>query len=419
MGEEFDRRAFIRLAWSLGLAFSLDACLDSEVPPAPSPPGAPPPPLPVPHYTSEFGAICDQLRQVNLGDVTVTTHPWPNGLDAAALIDVDDFCPVYLPGEGLDFGGNLSGNGILKGFLVDQLLLASPGAKICLMTIANMRQDPLTNSPIAEDDRFLLSRQGSWVREVNSLLGSFPAIRLGLHGYWHYNYLDHSAREFFQYGERAAWNTMATAHREALEAFPGVEPVFRAPGWGASPTVLRYVAKAGLLLADSSATDTYDTSVPSCRPLPDDLRMVRGGPDFERVIAAQAARGELIVGHFHFTAPNANSLGAESDLGRRNALGFARAIDGSSTYRIGWLSYAEAGRAVAVASETAWGADLTGTTLSITLENGGAASSGVTLAVTGLGGRDVLVWDEVGGPIPFAMKGSARGLDYIVLNPGA
>jgi hypothetical protein len=195
-----------------------------------------------------------------------------------------------------------------------------------------------------------------------------------------------------------------------------VEPVFRAPGWVSTLGVLEYVAAAGLLLADSSAAITFQGSVPSCKALGSTLKFARAGPDFSEWIAQGAQDAGLVVGHFHFTAPNTYNLG--SDLGRRTALGFARDIRrAAATYRIEWFSYHEAARSVALANSVKWAAALDGNTLGITVGSFVTPLHDVTLAVQNLAGRDVAVKTVLGNPIPFRLSSSARGCDYIVLAP--
>src|SRR2546422_4032613 len=181
------RRTFIKTLSRVAGATILGSCLDPGAPFRGAPgDGADPTPLKV---NQDLNGVCDPTSSTVLGDLVVSTHPWPRGLDAAALIDVDDLCPVALADDGLDFGGDLSGNGILRGFLVDQLAAAYPEAKVCLMTIADMRQNPLTRTPVAEDDRYLLSRQPEWAAAVSELLKANANFRLAMHGYWHFNYL--------------------------------------------------------------------------------------------------------------------------------------------------------------------------------------------------------------------------------------
>ena len=405
------RRAFLTTLSRVAGATILGRCLDRTVPLGLS--GSDPTPPDVNH---DLQAVCDPPSAVTLGDLTVSTHPWPRGLDAAAVIDVDDFCPVVVPSDGLDFGGDLTSNGVLRGFLLDQLAVTYPEVKVSLMTIANMRQNPITRMPIAEDDRYLLSRQSDWAAAVREILDAYPSFRLAMHGYWHFNYPGRNAAEFNQYSDLQARAVMGEMHREFLRVFPMVEPVFRAPGWVSTPGVLEYVAAAGLLLADSSATTTFKGSVPSCETLRPTLQFVRAGPDYSEWITQEAQSAGLIVGHFHFTAPNKYNLG--SDLGRQTALGFARDIrNATAKYRIEWFSYHEAARSVALANSVKWAAVLDGNTLRITVGSWATPLQDVTLAVQNLAGRDVAVESVLGDPIPFRLSGSARGCDYIVLAP--
>src|SRR5205809_7530016 len=118
-----------------------------------------------------------------------------------------------------------------------------------------------------------------------------------MHGYCNFNYPGRNAAELNQYSDLQARAVMGEMHREFLRVFPTVEPVFRAPGWVSTPGVLEYVAAAGLLLADSSATTTFDGSVPSCEALGSTLKFVRAGPDFSEWITQGAQSAALIVGH--------------------------------------------------------------------------------------------------------------------------
>ena len=404
------RREFVKLLSGVAGATVLDGCLDPSNY-LTSPDLDPSPPV----VNSSLRGICSPAATVALGDLTVSTHPWPSGLDAAALIDVDDFCPVVLPGEGLDFGGDLSSNGILAGFLTDELLSTYPEVKINLMTIANMRQDPLSRVPIAEDDRYLLSTQATWTSSVRQILDAYPNVRLGMHGFWHFNYSDRGPDEFTQYSDLRAREVMRQMQLEFLKALPMVEPVFRAPGWATPPSVLVYVAQAGLLLADSSIAQTFNGSIPSCYSVSSNEEVIRAGPDFRTWIADAAQAAGFIVGHFHFTAPNRNSLG--SDAGRRNALGFAKAVRSNTQYRIGWLSYYEAALRVALGRSTKWSAVLDAGDLVISVTSIEPTFRRVTLTVQNLADRHVAVVNADGDPLPFGVMSSARGCDYIVLDP--
>ncbi|SRR6266566_1536420 len=400
------RRDFLRLLSTCAGATVLDACLDTAAVVG-SQDSTPP------VTNQDLKAVCDPANTATLGDVVVSAHPWPNGLDAAALIDVDDFCPVALPGDGLDFGGDLTAGGILRGFLIDQLLATYPEVKVSLMTIANMRQNPLTQTAIAEDDRYLLSRQPTWVEAVNAVVAQYPNLRIAMHGYWHFNYRQRSANEFAQYTDLHARSVMSTMHRVFLNVLPTVEPVFRAPGWVTTPGVLEYLAEAGVLLADSSATATFQSSVPSCWELAPGVEVVRAGPDFNEGVISGLASAALIVSHYHFTAPSAYSLGG--DLGRQSALNFALGIRRITRYRIGWLSYHEAARCVALARALRWSAALEGNTLVITLDPASVPVGGETLAIQNLGGHDVVVETTLGDPTPFSLIGSNRGCTYLVI----
>ena len=207
---------------------------------------------------------------------------------------------------------------------------------------------------------------------------------------------------------------MRRMHLEFLNVLPTVEPVFRAPGWVTTPGVLQYVAEAGLLLADSSVSTTFAGSVPSCDPITSNEDVIRAGPDFNKWIADGAQGAGFIVGHFHFTAPNTNSLGTA--IGRKTALDFAKAVHNTTQYRIGWLSYYEAARWVALARSAKWSAALDGTSLKVTVEPWEVPVHDVTLAVQGLAGRAVTVQTSGGDPVPFRVTSSNRGCDYIVLD---
>src|SRR6266700_5833045 len=130
-----NRRAFLKTLSRVAGATIVGGCLDRADPLGLSSSDTTPPTV---NY--DLQAICDPTSTVTLGDLIVSTHPWPRGLDAAALIDVDDFCPVVVPGDSLDFGGDLTSNGILRGFLLDQFEATYPEAKVLIITIANMRQ---------------------------------------------------------------------------------------------------------------------------------------------------------------------------------------------------------------------------------------------------------------------------------------
>jgi len=401
-----ERRDFLRLLSTCAGATVLDACLDTggSVGPRDSMP---------PVTNQDLQAVCDTANTVTLSDMVVSAHPWPDGLDAAALIDVDDFCPVTLPGDGLDFGGDLTIDGTLRGFLIDELTATYPEVKVNLMTIANMRQNPLTRTAIADDDRYLLSRQPAWIEAVRGVLNQYPRVRIAMHGYWHFNYQQRSANEFAQYTDLQARAVMSTMHRVFLNVLPTVEPVFRAPGWVSTPGVLEYLAQAGLLLADSSGTATFQSSVPSCWRGAPGLDVVRAGPDFTEGVVKELANAALIVGHYHFTAPNVYNLGG--DLGRQSALNFALGIRKITKYRIGWMSYHEAARSVALVRALRWSAALEGNTLVITLDPAGTPIGGQTLAVQNLGGRDLAVETPLGDPVPFNAIGSNRGCTYVVM----
>jgi len=402
------RREFLRLLSMCAGAGVLDACLDTEVFLGPRDPD-PTPPI----TNHDLAAVCDAPAAATLGDLVVSAHPWPNGLDAAAIIDVDDFCPVTVPGDGLDFGGDLTANGILRGFLLDQLAATYPEAKVSLMAIANMRQNPVTRTAIAEDDRYLLSRQPAWVETVKAVLHEYPNLRVAMHGYWHFNYQQRSANEFAQYTDLQARGVMGMMHRAFLNALPSVEPVFRAPGWVSTPGMLDYVAEAGLLLADSSAAATFQGSVPSCWELASGVEIIRAGPDFNEGVVRGVQTAGLIVGHFHFTAPNVYNLGC--DLGRRTALAFAQGIRNITKYRLGWLSYHEAARSVAHIRALRWSAVLEGSTLVIRLDPASVPTGGETLAIQNLAGRDVTVETTLGDPSPFRVITSARGCTYVIM----
>src|SRR6266853_1393393 len=107
------RRSFLKTLSQAAGAAVLGSCLDRTIPV-----GLPRSDTTPPKVNHDLQAVCEPTSPVTLGDLTISTHPWPRGLDAAALIDVDDFCPVVVPGDGLDFGGDLSSNGILRGFLL-------------------------------------------------------------------------------------------------------------------------------------------------------------------------------------------------------------------------------------------------------------------------------------------------------------
>src|SRR5690242_3489865 len=95
------RRDFVRVLSSFAGATLLDGCLDNPIQGIPR---AGPPPAAV---DQDLRGVCDAAPAVTGGDMALSPHPWPGGLGAAALIDVDDLCPVLLPADGLDFGGDL------------------------------------------------------------------------------------------------------------------------------------------------------------------------------------------------------------------------------------------------------------------------------------------------------------------------
>src|SRR5207249_12169540 len=101
------RRAFLKTLSRVAGATIVGGCLDRTDPLGlsssdPTPPAVNSDTTP-PAVSHDLQAVCDPTSTVTLGDLTISTHPWPRGLDAAALIDVDDFCPVVVPGDGLDF----------------------------------------------------------------------------------------------------------------------------------------------------------------------------------------------------------------------------------------------------------------------------------------------------------------------------
>ena len=405
------RRHFLKaMGGALG-ALAVESCLDTSVSPigTPNPEGTPP------VQNTELADVCAQDSQLALSDLSIAVHPWPRGLDAGALIDVDDLCPVSIPGEGLDFGGDLSENGLLRGFLIDQLAASYPEAKVSLMTIANMRQNPITQTAVAEDDRYLLSAQPNWSAAILEILAAHPNFRLAMHGFWHFDYVHKGATEFSQYSDLESRAVMGRMHREFRAVFPMAEPVFRAPGWATNGGVLQYLSDAGLLLSDCSNDPTFRGSAPSCDNIRPGVNVVRAGPDFTSWIPQGAQNAGLIVGHFHFTAPNENSIGTAA--GQRTALGFARAIRGTTQYKIDWFSYYEAARSVAIARSVKWAAALDGNTLVLTVNAAPNPLRGVTFAVTNLGGRDIYVKTRLNDPILFSVRHSARGCDYIVLSP--
>src|SRR2546425_1236018 len=168
----FKRREFLRFLSTCPGASVRDAGLDTRV--FLGPPDADPTP---PLTNRDLAGVCDTPEATTLGDLVVSAHPWPDGLDAAAIIDVDDFCPVTIPGDGLDFGGDLTTNGILRGFLLDELAATYPEPKVSLMATANMRKTPRPRSPFAKDDRSLLSRHPAWVETVRAVWNNPPPLR--------------------------------------------------------------------------------------------------------------------------------------------------------------------------------------------------------------------------------------------------
>jgi len=403
------RREFLNTLSGLTLALGLDGCLTVDEPLA-APNGLP---LVPPRIMRDLQGVCRIGESVTVDGMTVWKHPWPDGIDAAALIDIDDLCPVYLPEDGLDFGGDLTDGGTLRSFVVGELLRQYPDAKVNLMLIANMRQNPILRRALGGDDRYLLSKQRDWVRQVSEILADTPGLRIAMHGYWHYNGADNSAREFLQYDAHRTREIMVRMHSAIIDAFPGAEQVFRAPGWSATPPVLDYLSDAGFLLADSSAASTFTSSVPSCMPLQGGKDLVHGGPDFRIGLTDGIRQGAFIVSHFHWTEPNANSLSRATV--RQVARDFARAISTHVGGNTDWMSYWEAADSVARAGRSDFTVSAAEGALAIILAGEPSDMQRVTLGLVGRAGRELMVRTATDTPVLFDLRSSVRGCEYVVL----
>ena len=259
-----------------------------------------------------------------------------------ALITIDDLCPVYIPEYNIDFGGRMDEKGIVEGLLIGTLINEYPEIKINLFTTPNYRYNIFNPLEPIPDNSYRLSSQETWVAWIKAKLRAYPQLVLSYHGWNHWRDSTLRPDEFAGYPDQA---TTVNALEKMVDEFRRVdlraEKVFRPPGWGVNPWLLRWLADNGFILGDKPDMPTCsDPYGPSFFDLGNNKKLKRIPVtnqyySLEEVIE----KGGCYVMHYHMTEPNENSLTRPQNID--NLIKTLAHIRKNLADKITWLSYQE------------------------------------------------------------------------------
>lgn len=272
----------------------------------------------------------------------VSISLWESGYQSAALITIDDFSPLYLPG--LDYGGRIDKEGILERVIIGEIIENFPFIKVNLFTIPNNRFNLMNPFWWFPDGTNLLSNNLDWVKWVKEMLEKYSQLVLGYHGWVHCRKITNTPDEFVGYEtkeetERALNNMLNEFKKVGLP----VDNVFRPPGWGLNPWLLDWLADNEIILGDQPISPTcQDSFRPSWYALPSGKKLLRISVNgAERDIEKIISQGGSFIKHFHFTEPDANALSRRSNVEElKRVIGYIHQKWGG---KVAWLSYGEMG----------------------------------------------------------------------------
>jgi predicted deacetylase len=258
----------------------------------------------------------------------------------AALITIDDLCPVYFPEHNMDFGGKMDGQGIIEGLLINTVIRKFPHIKINLFTTPNYRYNIFNPLEPIPDGLFQLSNHREWVNWIKAILQAYPQIVLSYHGWDHWRKGTLRPDEFAGYQSQSETiQALENMVNEFKNVNLPVEKVFRPPGWGINPWLLDWLADNDFILGDKP-------DMPTCRnPYSPSFFDLGNGKQLKRIPITNQyysldeiiKKGGCYIMHFHFTDPNENSLSRH-----QNVEGFLKTLDymyNNFSDRIIWLSY--------------------------------------------------------------------------------
>ncbi len=329
--------------------------------------------------------------------ITVTKNLWLYGIRAVALITVDDFCPLDQGGE-YDYGGDITAEGLVNTFFVDQVLSQYPACKVNWFTIPNMRQD-LVNTEIFNDGTYRLRNQQDWVTWVKTLQATYPQLVLSYHGWIHVQLANAaSAGEFTVYDAEETLAALESMKSEFKYVGLELDNAFRPPGWAYNQTLLDWLADNDMVFCDNKALATSDSEfLPSYYTTDSGKKLVRiAVPSIAQTIVLETYNGNGII-HYHWTQPNNNRLSLEAN--QTAIIVSIRTVISRNGKDVVWLSYGEMGEHFKKSNAVSYEETVTGTEVSIQTENTAEELTGVTFQFAGGHPTAVTVLDVDGASV--------------------
>jgi hypothetical protein len=325
------------------------------------------------------------------GSGSVAISQWPFGADAAATISADDLCSLNL-GEPYDFGGSLilgdARPGTLEDFIFNRVLRTYPRVRFSFYTIAAMKLDPRTNSPLSHAAR--LTESPDWCGRIRELQATYPGFVLGWHGYSHWNDRIGGPTEFVAYDDVQTQQALNSMESVIVSAGVKVTRGFRPPGWGITNHLLDELGARSYILADNSSLPTYSGIQPGYIRTPAGQWLFRIGVTFTMTPAEAFAAGGMYVVHNHMTPPNVNALGDQAV--RDRILRFISIWYDSTDPQIAWLSPDDVREAYDQAAGVSWTAALDGSKATIEVQNPESLRPGITWQVRSSDVTDVEIY---------------------------
>jgi len=323
----------------------------------------------------------------NQTNFQISKRTWLYGLEAAALVSIDDLCPMN-NGPGWDYGGNMTSSGVFMGLLINEVLAHYPRCKITSFGVANMQEDDRQGAGPAPLGTWQLRNHQDWVTWWLQLQGRFPQLTLGYHGWTHLNARTHDNTEFAYLGypdDAAVVNALDSMVGEFAFVQMWPEKAFRPPAVAMpqpsqSTALLEFLARNEIVLCDHptvSFTAAGAHHRPSWYQIPgSDLRVLRicigADSDYITVLNSEGAWTQ----YHHFAGPSSSAIYRPGQMDIMKAA--ISNINDRWGDRVGWLSYGEMGQHFRRSDAVQWTAESHGSAVDIRTDRAAQDLVGVT-----------------------------------------